>query len=166
MTITGDWRQQREQIGRYVEALRGQGICYSCYDLQTGAVFGDRDVIYEDDLFKVVLELFPRMKGHTIVVYKPHYEDISFMPEDDVAQLFRMCSRVARAIKQGLGVEKVYLNTMCDGGINHVHIQLLPRYAGDSIGSKRFVLERGPLVDGSETARLIRAALLIARDPQ
>jgi diadenosine tetraphosphate (Ap4A) HIT family hydrolase len=49
---------------------------------------------------------------------------------------------------------------MCDGGINHLHLQLFPRYSGDPIGSTRFVAPRGPVIDGAETARRIRAALL------
>lgn len=70
-----------------------------------------------------------------------------------------MCVRMANAIKRGLGAEKVYLNTMCDGPLTHLHLQLFPRYAGDPIGSTRFVADRGPLLDGDEIARRIRAAL-------
>jgi diadenosine tetraphosphate (Ap4A) HIT family hydrolase len=49
---------------------------------------------------------------------------------------------------------------MCDGGINHLHVQLFPRYAGDPIGSTRFVAPRSPLADGPETAKKIRDALI------
>jgi len=153
-----DWQQERARLAQRIAALRAQGICYSCHDLATGELFGAQPVIYEDDAFRVVLDCYPRMKGHTIIVYKPHREDISELAEDEAARLFALCLRVIRAIKRGLGAEKVYLNTMCDGGINHLHVQLFPRYPGDPIGSKRFVAERGPLVDGAATAAHIRAA--------
>ncbi len=154
-----DWQQERARLAQRIAALRERGICYSCHDLATGELFGAQPVIYQDDEFRVVLDLYPRMKGHTIVVYKPHREDISELAEDEAARLFTLCLRVIRAIKRGLGAEKVYLNTMCDGGINHLHVQLFPRYPGDPIGSKRFVAERGPLIDGAATAACIRAAL-------
>jgi hypothetical protein len=48
---------------------------------------------------------------------------------------------------------------MCDGPINHLHLQLFPRYPGEPIGSTRFVAPRQPLIDGEAIARLIRAAL-------
>ena len=66
---------------------------------------------------------------------------------------------MTNALKRGLGAEKVYLNTMCDGPINHLHLQLFPRYPGERIGSTRFVTERGPLADGEKIARLVRSAL-------
>ena len=154
-----DWRQKREALKDRIETLRQQGVCYICHDQRTEQVFGQQPVIYEDDRFKVVLDLYPRARGHTIVVYKPHREDISQLTEEETAVLFQLCVRVVNAIKQALGADKVYLYTMCDGDINHLHIQLLPRYSGDPIGSKRFVAPRAPLTDGEATARRIRLAL-------
>ena len=160
MDISNDWKQKREQLALRIEELRRQGICYSCYDLATGRLFSEQPLVYEDELFKVALDIYPRMKGHTIIVYKPHREDISFLSEDEAACVFQMCVKVVKAIKKALGAKKVYWNTMCDGEINHLHFQLFPRYPGDSVGSKRFVLERQPLANGNETAKLIRSALL------
>jgi diadenosine tetraphosphate (Ap4A) HIT family hydrolase len=153
------WRQQREQLNCKVDELRRQGICDTCYDLETGEPYGNRHVVYEDDLFRVKLEQYPRARGHTIVLYKPHRDDISGLSDEEACRVFQVCVRVVQAIKEALGAEKVYLNTMCDGAINHLHLQLLPRYAGDPIGSTRFVAERHPISDGDETARLLRSAL-------
>ena len=36
------------------------------------------------------------------------------------------------------GAESVYLCTMCDGPINHFHIQLIPRYSFEKRGSSNF----------------------------
>jgi len=153
------WQQERTILNQRIEALRQQHICYSCYDLATGELFGHQAVIYEDSAVKAVLELYPRMVGHTIVVYKPHREDITELTPDEAACLFQRCIDIAKAIKVGLGAEKVYLNTMCDGAINHVHIQLFPRYPGDPIGSTRFVAPRNSLANGDMLAQRIRGAL-------
>ena len=64
------------------------------------------------------------------------------------------------AIKNGIGAEKVYLNTMCDGEITHLHVRLFPRYPGDFIGSSRFVALHGPLTYGEYTASKIRLAFV------
>lgn len=71
----------------------------------------------------------------------------------------------AQALKGALGAEKVYLNTMCDGEINHLHFQLFPRYAGDAIGSSRFVLPRRPLERGREIGDALRRAFGAAWSP-
>src|SRR5262249_6975740 len=122
--------------------------------------FSNQHVIFEDTYFRVALDLSPRMRGHTVVLYKPHREDLSELSAEDASRVLPFCVLVTRAIKEGLGAEKVYLNTMCDGGINHFHLQLFPRYPGDPIGSERFVAPRGPVVDGADTALLIRDVLL------
>ena len=155
------WEQEREHLNQKISALQQQGICYSCHDLITSEVFGKQPLIYEDDCFRVALELYPRMLGHTIVLYKPHREDISELSQEEAGQLFQLCTQVVKALKTALHAEKVYLNTMCDGPINHVHIQLFPRYLGDAIGSKRFVAPRGPLRNGEELAQSIRSTLLL-----
>jgi len=154
------WRQQRARLTQRVESLRQQGICDTCYDLDTGgALYGDANILYEDDLFKVKLEQYPRAQGHTIVLYKPHRADLSELSEEEACLVFQTCLWTVRAIKQALGVEKVYLVTMCDGTLTHLHLQLLPRYAGENIGSTRFVAERRPLTEGDMLTQHIRAAL-------
>ena len=149
----------KDDLDRVIDGLRSRGICYICRDLETGEVFGEQPTVYDDERLRVVLTLFPRMKGHTIVIFKPHREDISEINGEEASEILALCVRMTNAIKRGLGAEKVYMNTMCDGEINHLHIQLFPRYPGERIGSSRFVAPRGPLTDGDATARRIRVAL-------
>jgi histidine triad (HIT) family protein len=154
------WEEERADIASRVADLRRRGECPTCYDLETGDLYGKEGrLVHEDDALLVLLERFPRIHGHTIVVYKPHREDLSELSDHEAALVFSMALRVTHAIKAGLGAEKVYLNTMCDGSPNHFHLQLLPRYAGDSIGSTRFVLPRGPLEGAKETLASVRAHL-------
>ena len=154
-----DWQRDRALLGQKIQELREQGICDTCHNLATGKPYGNAHLLYEDDRFRVNLESYPRARGHTIVVYKPHRADFTELDEDEAGAVFRLCVRVANALKRSLGAEKVYLNTMCDGPINHLHLQLFPRYPGERIGSTRFVAERGPLLDGEEIARRVRSML-------
>jgi diadenosine tetraphosphate (Ap4A) HIT family hydrolase len=146
-------------LGQHIRALRAKGICPTCRDLEQGDVFVGQSVICDDDQVRVVLDQYPRSRGQTIVVWKPHHEDFTTLAPDETAVLFQRCTEVANAIKRSLGAEKVYLVTMCDGFPNHLHIQLLPRFAGEPTGSRRFVGARIPLKDGPELARRIREAL-------
>ncbi len=160
MNVSEAWRERRKQLLGRVEELRRKGLCYSCHDLRTGELFGDQHIVFDDGLFRVALDLYPRMRGHTILLYKPHREDLSELTDDEAGRIFAFCVLVTKAIKEGLGADKVYVNTMCDGGINHFHLQLFPRYPGDPVGSERFVAPRGPMIDGADTARRIREALV------
>src|SRR5690242_12282089 len=117
-----DTAHQRELLMRRIEELRRQGVCYACHDLKTGELFRDQQVAFEDAHFRVALELYPRARGHTIILYKPHREDVSELTQEEACRVFAFCVLVIRAMKEGLGADRVYLNTMCDGGINHFHL--------------------------------------------
>lgn len=45
-------------------------------------------------------------------------------------------------LKEVYNAKSVYLCTMCDGPMNHFHIQLIPRYSFEKRGSKNFVKPR------------------------
>ncbi|HEY9293244.1 MAG TPA: HIT family protein [Microlunatus sp.] len=139
--------------------LLDRGICYNCRELSEGDVLGPQHRIAEDDYVRVVLALDPRVPGHTIVVWKPHAHDFTELDDQQTARLFTVCRDVARALRTALtGVERVYQVTMCDGPVNHLHIQLIPRYAGTPIGSKRLIDPRGPVLDGEELVKAIQTA--------
>ena len=149
----------KDELDRVSTGSVAGGSATSAAIWKPGRSSASSPTVYDDERLRVVLTLFPRMKGHTIVIFKPHREDISEINGEETSEIFGLCVRMTNAIKRGLGAEKVYMNTMCDGEINHLHIQLFPRYPGERIGSSRFVAPRGPLTDGDETARRIRAAL-------
>jgi len=146
-------------LSEKIAALKAAGICYQCHDLATGEFFAGQAVIADEERIRIVLDSNPKTRGHTIVVWKPHRRDFSELKPKETAELFTRCTEVANAIKRGLGAEKIYLVTMCDGEPNHLHIQLIPRYAGEGIGSKRFVAPRTPIEDADATADAIRNAL-------
>lgn len=154
-----EWQKNRAAIGERIKAFNETGVCYQCRDLETGgSVFGEQCVVTDEPDVRAVLALDPRAPGHTIVVWKPHAHDFTELDDDATARLFIVCRNVARAIRGSIaGVERVYQVTMCDGPVNHLHIQLIPRYAGTANGSARLVDTRRPLLNGPEMASAISA---------
>lgn len=155
------WRERREGTAELVREQQRAGRCYQCVDQQThGAVLGRQHVLYEDDLLFAVLASDPRSPGHTIVVWREHAQDFTELDDRGTAHLFSACTRVARAIRAALaGVGRVYLVTMCDGPVNHLHVQLIPRYEHEAIGSERLVSPRQPLREAAEITTAIRQHL-------
>jgi len=149
---------QKEQIQHQnllakIRALQQADICPSCQNLETGDVYPPNDdrIFYEDDLLSCFLESFPRNPGHTIILIKPHFEDISELPLDIGAKVYPVIHAVVTSLKKVIPAGKVYLCTMCDGKRNHLHFQLIPRLAGDKVtGSQLFVKERCMLVNYKE----------------
>lgn len=153
-----DQPEARDRQDALLAELRARGECYQCRQLELGDVFPEQPVVWEDDRFVSVLDMFPRATGQLLLIYKPHREDISVLTDVEAVELMRQVMRHIRALKAALGAEKVYAVTMCDGTPNHLHVQLLPRLPGDPTGGKLLHGPRRALTDLGIAAR-VRSAL-------
>jgi len=158
--MTDEEKSIERVLKERVASLQEEGTCPTCRSFQYGDVYPDDGrVFYEDDRIMCLFEQYPRALGHTIILTKVHYEDISEMPLDLGRHIFDLTKDIISHIKEKLGAEKVYMCTMCDGKRNHLHFQLLPRYPGETIGSKNFVRPRGILKNYKETVSYFKQAL-------
>lgn len=148
--------KRREVIKDY----QNKGICFSCQNFITGDIFPDEGLIfYEDEKVRCQFEKYPRATGHTIIVSRDHYEDISEMPLDLGTHILKVSDAIIKLHKEIIGAEKVYMCTICDGKRNHLHFQLLPRLKGETIGYRNFVREEGIIMDYHDTVELYKGRL-------
>lgn len=91
--------------------------------------------VYEDDLFRVILDLSPATKGHALILAKKHMADIFEMDEETASKAFVLASRIAKAMKTALkcdGLNIVQNNGEVAGQtVFHFHMHIIPRYNGD-----------------------------------
>ena len=138
------------------------GICPTCFNEENDYVlFGnDKDrMIYEDKDFRVFLVGNPRAVGHTVISTKTHYKDMMEVPNATVAKVYILAKRVMNVLKEVYKSESVYLCTMCDGPMNHFHLQLIPRYDFEKRGSKNFVKPRFDYVEDKDKLKSLRMLL-------
>ena len=92
--------------------------------------------MYEDEDFRVILDLGPASKGHALVLPKAHYADIFEVPEEVLGKAFSVAKKAAAAIKEGLGADGINIvqnNGLAAGQtVFHFHIHLIPRYEGEN----------------------------------
>ena len=81
------------------------------------------------------------------------------MSEEAGSHVMKIVKVLANALKEVLEAEKVYMCTMCDGGRNHLHFQLIPRDKNSIIGSKVFVNPRGVCVENKEEIENLRGTI-------
>jgi len=154
--LTQEEQIQYQNLLAKIKTLQQAGICPSCRNLEMGDVYPPNDdkIFYEDELLSCFLESFPRNPGYTIILVKPHFEDISELPLDMGAKVYPVIHAAITSLKKAIPAEKVYLCTVCDGKRNHLHFQLIPRLAGDKVtGPRLFVKERCMLIDYNEVVR-------------
>ena len=121
------------------------GVCPTCFDRENNhLLYGDKidTMIFEDDLFECFLVKSPRADGHVAISTKKHFKDMMEIDDDTCNKIFLLAKKLMNILKEVYEAESVYLCTMCDGPMNHFHIQLIPRYSFEERGSKNFVKPR------------------------
>lgn len=105
-------------------------------------------MVYEDSRHIAFLDAFPFSRGHTLVCPKQHGETIWDMDESDIAELFKVASRVSRAVVKAMkadGFRFVQNNgEAANQVVAHVHIHVIPvrlEEKGGIMGRKTFTFD-------------------------
>lgn len=144
--------------------LTDSGICPTCFNKENGNVlYGNNidKVIYEDSNFECFLVDNPRANGHVAISTKKHFKDMMEIDNETCEKIFILAKKVMIVLKEIYNAESIYLCTMCDGPMNHFHIQLIPRYSFEKRGSKNFVKPRFEYKENKEKILQLRKKLNI-----
>ena len=91
--------------------------------------------LYEDERYRVILDLGPATKGHALVLPKEHFANIYEIPEDWAAGAVKIGQQIAVRMKERLhtdGVNLVQNNGEAAGQtVPHFHLHVIPRYQND-----------------------------------
>ena len=91
--------------------------------------------IYEDDEFKVILDLGPATEGHALILPKAHAADLFELPEETAANAMVLAKKLGKQMKENLhadGLNLVQNNGEAAGQtVKHFHLHLIPRYKDD-----------------------------------
>lgn len=91
--------------------------------------------VYENEKFRVILDLGPATAGHALVLPKEHFADLFEIPADWAADAMKTAKEAAELIKgklQADGLNIVQNNGETAGQtVHHFHMHIIPRYKGD-----------------------------------
>lgn len=91
--------------------------------------------IYENDEFRVILDINPASKGHALIIPREHYNDIYELPEDVAGRAMILAKKLAAHMTKVLNCDG--FNILQNNGevagqtVFHFHMHLLPRYDKD-----------------------------------
>lgn len=90
--------------------------------------------VYEDEDFRIFMDVNPASPGHMLIVPKAHYENLYELPEELAAKAMVLAKRMAGAAKEAFGLDG--LNVIQNNGetagqsVMHYHLHVVPRYEG------------------------------------
>lgn len=96
-------------------------------------------VVFEDDLVSALLDIQPVNPGHTLVIPNQHAELFADLAPEMLGRMMAIAQRVAEALRASdLRCDGVNLfladGTVAGQEVPHVHLHVIPRYAGDGFG--------------------------------
>lgn len=93
--------------------------------------------IYEDDDFRVILDIEPASKGHALILPKEHYANLYELSDEVAAKALIVAKKVISKMTDIVGCDgyNVVQNNGEAAGqtVFHFHIHLIPRYKGDQV---------------------------------
>lgn len=93
------------------------------------------NTVYEDEKFRVILDMGPATEGHALILPKDHYANLFEMPADLLKDACVLAQKIGTIQMKKLNAEG--LNVVQNNGaaagqtVSHFHIHLIPRYEND-----------------------------------
>ena len=104
--------------------------------------------LYEDEDFRVILDLGPASKGHALILPKAHAANIYEISDEMAAKAMVLAKKMATKMTDALGCDgfNIVQNNGEQAGqtVFHFHMHLIPGYKGDKVG---IAWEPGTLTD-------------------
>ena len=92
--------------------------------------------VYEDEEFRVILDLAPATKGHALILPKSHYKNLYELPDETAAKVMKLAKKMATTMTEKLGCDGFNIvqnnNEVAGQTVFHFHMHLIPRYENDN----------------------------------
>jgi ATP adenylyltransferase len=95
----------------------------------------EENVIYEDNVIRILLDSYPASRGHLLVVPRMHVESWEALTDEEKITLLRGVDMAMGALKRVLKPDgfNVGMNLGRSAGqtVPHLHVHVIPRWEGD-----------------------------------
>lgn len=86
--------------------------------------------LYEDDKVMVIMDAYPNVDGHTLIIPKEHYDTFMDLPDELVTHINNISKKYTNHIMERLDAKElsICVNYGNAQKIKHYHMHLLPNY--------------------------------------
>lgn len=121
---------------RYVSGEARRDSCIFC-DFPRSNEDSQTLIVYRGEKNFIILNRFPYTSGHVMVVPYEHIADLAACPAETLSEMMQLAQRTKIALDSAYHPEGYNLGMNLGraagaGIIGHLHLHVLPRWAGDS----------------------------------
>ena len=86
--------------------------------------------LYEDEFVLVIMDAYPNVDGHVLIIPKEHYDTFMDLPNDLVLHINKISKQFTNHIMERLNAKElsVHINYGNSQKIKHYHMHLLPNF--------------------------------------
>ena len=92
--------------------------------------------MFENDFSISFMDRYPLNRGHLLVIPKQHYQYLTDMENNDVAQLFEIVNILSKHVWKIVNADGLNISQSnglaASQDIFHVHIHIIPRFINDT----------------------------------
>lgn len=120
------------------------------------------EMVYEDENSFAILDINPVAPGHTMVIPKGHASNLLDLPQEGVKPLFEALKTVLHKVSTALSPDGFTMGinqgSVSGQAVDHLHIHIIPRFAGDKGNSVHSVVSNPPAESLADIGAKIRNA--------
>ena len=91
--------------------------------------------VYEDEMFRVIMDVSPATKGHVLILTRKHYRNIFDLANPEASAVLVLAKKIAVAMKKSLKCEGINIiqnnEALAGQSVFHFHLHSIPRYQND-----------------------------------
>ena len=86
--------------------------------------------LYEDDEVMVIMDAYPNVDGHTLIIPKKHYDTFMDIPDELLLHINSLAKKYANIIMEKMNVKElsILVNYGDSQKVKHYHMHLLPSF--------------------------------------
>jgi histidine triad (HIT) family protein len=130
---SNDIVRQKKTRRKKVKGMKDQN-CIFC-KIAAGEI--PSATLYEDDDFRVILDIEPASKGHALILPKEHYANLYELDDEVAAKALVLAKKMITKLTDIVGCDgyNVLQNNGTAAGqtVFHFHMHLIPRYKNDDV---------------------------------
>ncbi len=93
--------------------------------------------LYEDEDFRVIMDIEPASKGHALILPKEHYANLYELDDAIAGKVLVLAKKMVTALTDILGCDGYNIvqnnGTAAGQTVFHFHMHLIPRYKDDTV---------------------------------
>ena len=92
--------------------------------------------LYEDEEFRVILDLNPTTKGHALILPKNHFKNLYEIDDNTASKVLPLAKKMVASMTEKLNCDGFNVvqnnNEIAGQTVFHFHMHLIPRYNDDN----------------------------------